>query len=275
VNHSRLVNRWMQTAVLVLGVLVTLVPLLGLLLNSFKPSNQFYGPHLWPTVLTLANYKEAFASNGTAIANLFNSIIVASSTTLITVVFGTLAAYGLSRARYRWVPIILYAFLLVRFYPKITSVLPYYIMMRSLHLLDTLPAVIIAHVSIALPLVVLVMTTFFREIPQSLEEAAMMDGCSILQCFRHVVLPLVRPALVTAAILTAMMSWNEFLIASSVTGQRAATLPVLVSSFMSDKGIQLGELSAVSVVIILPIALFVLGMQRHLIRGLTMGAVKE
>lgn len=274
-NHSRLVNRRFQTAALVIGVSVTLVPLLGLLLNSFKPSDQFYGPHFWSTVWTLTNYKEAFATNGTAIANLFNSIIVAASTTLITVVFGTLAAYGLSRLRYRWVPIILYAVLLVRFYPKITSVLPYYLMMRSLRLLDTLPAVIIAHVSIALPLVVLVMMTFFREIPQSLEEAAMMDGCSILQCFRYLVLPLVRPALVTGAILTAMMSWNEFLIASSVTGQGAATLPVLISSFMSDKGVQLGELSAVSVVIVLPIALFVLGMQRHLIRGLTMGAVKE
>jgi multiple sugar transport system permease protein len=209
------------------------------------------------------------------LSSLINSLIVTTSTTLISVALGTLAAYGLSRVRYSWVPVVIFLMLSVRFYPKITTVLPYYVTMQSLHLLDTLVAVILVHVSITAPFVVLIMMTFFREIPRSLEEAAMLDGTSVLQTFRHVVLPLVRPALMTSAVLTAMTSWNEFLLASSVTSSRAMTLPVLVSSFTSDKGVQLGLMSAVSVAIIIPIAIFVLSAQRHLIQGLTMGAVKE
>jgi multiple sugar transport system permease protein len=188
---------------------------------------------------------------------------------------GTMAAYGLARVRYAWAGVVVYAILAVRFYPKITVILPYYMMMRTFGLLDTLPAIIIAHVSITLPFVVLIMMTFFNEIPRSLEEAAAIDGATVIQRFRYIVLPLVRPALVTSAILTAMFSWNEFLMAVSVTSENAATLPVLVSSFISDKGIQLGQMSAVSVMVVVPIALFALVTQRYLIRGLTLGAVKE
>ena len=117
--------------------------------------------------------------------------------------------------------------------------------------------------------------TFFKEVPKGLEEAAALDGCSVWTSFRHVILPLVRPALVTSAVLTAMFSWNEFLIASSVTDQTSQTLPVQISTFMTDKGTNLGELSAVAVVVVLPIALFILVTQRSLVRGLTLGAVKR
>jgi len=262
-------------AFIVVGVwlLVTVVPLLALLLNSFKPPSDFYSGQFFPTDWTLQNYKQAF--NGEVLGVLANSLIVAGSTVFFSVVLGTMAAYGLSRVRYAWVGVVVYLILAIRFYPKITVILPYYVMMRSLGLLDTLVAMVIAHVSITLPFVVLVMMTFFAEIPRSLEEAAAIDGASVVERFRYVVLPLVRPALVTSAILTAMVSWNEFLMAVSVSGENARTLPVLVSSFITDKGIRLGQMATVSVIIIVPIALFTLIGQRHLIRGLTLGAVKE
>lgn len=272
--RTRTVQPALQAIVLVLGLAVTLIPLVGLAFNSFKLPGEFYSAHFWPQHWTLHNYVQAF-SGGQALPDLANSVLVAAATTVIAVTLGTLAAYGLSRLQYGWIGVVTYLILSVRFYPKITTVLPYYVMMRSLHLLDTTAAVVIAHVSITMPFVVLIMMTFFREVPRSLEEAAMLDGCSMWQTFRHVVLPLVRPALMTSAILTAMFSWNEFLIASSITSQRAATLPVLVSSFISDKGIQLGQMSAVSVLIVIPIALFILTTQRYLVRGLTLGAVKE
>lgn len=270
----RTVRLPLQITVLTLGLATTLVPLIGLAFNSFKEPGEFYSAHFWPQHWTLHNYAQTL-SGGQALPDLLNSLVVAAATTLITVTLGTLAAYALSRLHYGWVGAVTYLILSVRFYPKITTVLPFYVMMRSLHLLDTLAAVVIAHVSITLPFVVLIMMTFFREIPRGLEEAAMLDGCTIAQSFRRVVLPLVRPALVTSAVLTAMFSWNEFLIASSVTSQQATTLPVLVSSFISDKGIQLGQMSAVSVLIVIPIALFILATQRYLVRGLTLGAVKE
>ena len=271
---TRLVHPAVRTVVIAIALLITLIPLIGLLFNSFKLPSEFYSSTFWPSHWTLHYYAQTFGG-GEAVADLANSLIATTATTAIAVTIGTLAAYGLSRVRYKWVIAVTYLILTVRFYPKITTILPYYVTMRSLHLIDTLAAVIIADVSITLPFVVLIMMTFFNDIPRSLEEAAVIDGCSIGQCFRQIVLPLVRPALVTCAVLTAMVSWNEFLIAASVTSQRATTLPVLVSSFISDKGIQLGQMSAVSVVIVIPIALFILATQRYLVRGLTLGAVKE
>jgi multiple sugar transport system permease protein len=265
----------LRPIVLLVATLIALVPLLALALDSFKQPQAFFGESFFANAWTTQNYTQAFSGQGGTLTALVNSLIVAGSTTLISVIIGTLAAFGLSRLRYGWVGPVTYVILAVRFYPKITTILPYYVLVRSTHLLYTLPAVVIAHVSITVPLVVLIMMTFFAEIPSGLEEAAALDGCSAWSTFRHVVLPLVHPALVTSAVLTAMFSWNEFLIASSVTNQSSETLPVQISTFMTDKGTNLGELSAVAVIIVLPIAAFILLTQRYLVRGLTLGAVKE
>jgi len=163
----------------------------------------------------------------------------------------------------------------VRFYPKITTTLPYYMLMRNFHLLDTRLAIIIAHVSITLPFAVWLMLTFFQEIPRELEQSAMLDGAGPFERFVRIVLPLAWPGLATAAILTALVSWNEFLIASSLSAVNAKTLPVAVTSYVTDKGILWGPMSAMSTVIVLPIMLFALLVQRYLVRGLTLGAVKE
>lgn len=270
IQRSRL-----RPVVLMIATLIALVPLLALVLDSFKQPQAFFGESFFANAWTVQNYTQAFSSQGGTLTALVNSLVVATATTAIAVVIGTLAAFGLSRVRYGWTAPVTYVILAVRFYPKITTILPYYLLVRSLKLLFTLPAVIIAHVSITLPLVVLIMMTFFEEIPLGLEEAAALDGCSIWSSFRHVVLPLVRPAIVTSAVLTAMFSWNEFLIASSVTNEGSETLPVQISTFMTDKGTNLGQLSAVAVIVVLPIAAFILLSQRYLVRGLTLGAVKE
>jgi multiple sugar transport system permease protein len=264
-----------RAVVLLIALVIALVPPISLILDSFKPSAEFYTTGVFPASWTLKNYEQAFTGGGQALADLFHSILVAAVTTVISVALGTLAAFGLSRSRYAWAGAVTYLILSVRFYPKITTVLPYYVMMRTLHLLDTPAALVIAYVSMTLPFVVLIMMTFFADLPAGLEEAAAIDGCSIWRTFWFVTLPLARPALVTAAIITAMFSWNEFLIAASVTSQNATTLPVLVSGFMTDKGVALGQMSAVSVVIVVPIALFILATQRYLVRGLTLGAMKE
>jgi multiple sugar transport system permease protein len=262
-------------AVLFVALAVALVPAVSLAIDSFKPSAQFYTSDILPTHWTLQNYQQAFSGGGQALNDLMHSVLVAAATTVISVTLGTLAAFGLSKSRFGWATAVTYVILSVRFYPKITTILPYFVMMRAFHLLDTPTALVIAYVSITLPFVVLIMITFFADLPAGLEEAAAIDGCSVWRTFWYVNLPLARPALATAAILTALFSWNEFLIAASVTSQNATTLPVLVSSFITDKGIELGQMSAVSVVIVAPIALFILATQRYLVRGLTLGALKE
>jgi multiple sugar transport system permease protein len=274
VPQSGRLERTLRIVIIVVALIVALVPLLSLLASTFKPTYDFFSGTLLPQQWTLANYQKAIG-NGAMIPDLIHSLIVTTSTTVISTVFGTLAAFGLSRLRSRWVVVVTLAILAVRFYPKIAGILPYYLMMRTFGLIDTLPAVILAEVSITLPVVMLIMITFFGELPVELDEAAALDGCTVWQSFFHVILPLVRAGLATAAILTAMVSWNEFLYAASVTSTDAATLPVLIASFTSDIGTDLGQVAVVSTVVVIPIALFILATQRHLVRGLTLGAVKD
>jgi multiple sugar transport system permease protein len=268
----------LRFAIVTLAVVIVIVPFLYLFLNSIKIEREFRSipARILPSVVTGEYYADIFKGRHEIGSYLVNSIIVALAVVAIAVFTGTLAAYSLAKLRklYRFLGVIIYAILLVRFYPKVVMIIPYFILMRGLHLLDTLAAVTIAHSSIALPFVVWLMIGFFEEIPAEIEESAMLDGCSIWQRYSRVVIPVVLPGVATSAIMTAIMSWNEFLVASSVVSVRAKTLPVLVSSFISDKGINWGPMSATSVIIIVPMFIFVLFTQKYLIQGMTFGAVK-
>lgn len=255
-----------------------LTPFVLLFLNGFRPADDFLsaGAALWPSRFTTEHYASVFAPDAGTWRYLGNSLVVTSCTTLIAVGLGCLAAYALARIRlpFRLSRIVALAFLVVRFYPKIVIALPYFVLMRRFGLLDTRAAVIIAHVSLTLPFVVWLLLAFFEEFPRELEQAAMIDGCGVLRRFAAVVLPLSAPALATAAILTALLSWNEFLMASAVAPVHAKTLPVRIASFITDKGILFGDMSAMGTVIVLPVVVFALLTQRWLVRGLTAGAVK-
>jgi multiple sugar transport system permease protein len=265
----------LRTLVIIAGLVCVALPLIVLLLGSFKPPGDFFSARLLPTHWTTHYYRQLLAGGSASLLALGNSVAVAAMTTVIATLLGTLAAFGLARLRNPWVPALVFLLLAVRFYPKITTILPYYVLMRNAGLLDSLVAIVIAHVSITVPIVILIMIGFFRELPQSVEEAAVLDGGTPLQVFRHVALPMTLPGVATSAILVAMVSWNEFLLASSVASDRAKTLPILISSFITDKGTDLGQMSAVTLLIIVPIVLFILLVQRLLVRGLTLGAVKQ
>ena len=268
-----------QVILMVSCLLVISTPFAFLFLNSFKPPNEFLSTpiRIIPSHFTLEHYEDVFDSNEDTIRYLKNSLLVTTATTFFSLLVGSLAAYSLSRLKlpFHLASIIAFSFLIVRFYPKITVALPYFILMRDLHLLDTLWAVIIAHVSLTLPFTVWLMLTFFNDLPKELEQSAMLDGCNPWQRFTRIILPLTAPALVTAAILTALLSWNEFLLAATVAPADAKTLPVRLSAFITDKGILWGPMSAMSTVIIVPMMMFALFAQRYLVRGLTLGAVKE
>jgi multiple sugar transport system permease protein len=257
---------------------VALAPFLVLFLNSIRPPDEFLSDSsgLVPASPTLEHYRAVFDPGADTVLYLWNSLAVTTMTTVAAVTLGSLAAYALARLElpFRLSSIIAFAFLVVRFYPKITVALPYYLLMRDLRLLDTKLAIVIAHVSLTVPFVVWLMLAFFEDFPKEIERSAMLDGCGPVRRLVLIVLPLVTPALVTAAILTAFLSWNEFLMASAVGPQNAKTLPVRVSGFITDKGILWGEMSAMSSVIVAPVMLFALITQRCLVRGLTVGAVK-
>jgi multiple sugar transport system permease protein len=278
ISFAVLVERVLRAAAIVLALLVALAPFVILFLNSLRPADEFLSDKagLLPDPITFSHYAEVFDPQGDTLHYVINSLIITASSTVLAVIFGALAAYALARLRmpFRLSTIIGLLFLIIRFYPKITVALPYYLLMRQFHLLDTHLAVIIAHVSLAVPFVVWLLLAFFEDFPRELEQSAMLDGCGPLRRFWLIVLPLTAPALAAAAVLTAFLSWNEFLMASSVAPDVATTLPVRISGFITDKGIQWGEMSAMSTVIVLPVAIFALFTQRYLARGLTVGAVK-
>jgi len=206
-----------------------------------------------------------------------NSVIVTLTSTALAVFIGSLAAYSLARARFPFKlnGILAFWMLLTRMYPAIATAIPYFLIMRDLRLLDTLPALIVTYTAFNLPFVLWLLIGFYEELPPELERAAMIDGCGVWMRFRKIVLPLSAPALVATAILSAVLAWNEFLFAVMLTRVNAKTLPVVMSGFITDKGTQWDQMTALGVITVLPVLVFALAVQRYLVRGLTLGAVKE
>ena len=267
-----------RATLIAIALVVALAPFVVLFLNSLRPADEFLsaGSGLVPSHITFEHYAEIFDPRGDTFRYLLNSLIITTTSTIIAVLLGAMAAYALARLKlpFRLSIVIGVMFLVIRFYPKITVALPYFLLMRQFNLLDTHLAVIIAHVSLTVPFVVWMLLAFFEDFPRELEQAAMVDGCGPIRRFMLIVVPLMTPALTAAAVLTAFMSWNEFLMASTVAPNFAKTLPVRISGFITDKGILWGSMSAMSSVIVIPVALFALFTQRYLARGLTVGAVK-
>lgn len=261
--------------IILLALVTVILPIVFLISTSLKPSNEvFSSAHLLPSSLDWSNFKAVLAEPS-SLHYLFNSLIIMLVTTIATVFLGSMAAYGLSRLGHgKMVGLISLIIITVRFYPKITVVIPYFLLMKKLNLLDTTWAIMISHISMTLPLTVLMMMTFYAEIPRELEEAAMMDGCSIMSTYFRIILPITTSGMAATSILTAMLSWNEFLMASGVASSNATTLPIVIAGFITDKGTNWGMMSAFSILIIIPMIILVMFTQRYLVRGLTAGAVK-
>ncbi|MFT3899594.1 MAG: carbohydrate ABC transporter permease [Gordonia sp. (in: high G+C Gram-positive bacteria)] len=262
------------TAINTLVVLYAMIPMLWILSLSFK-SNPTDGK-LIPVNPTLANYREAFAYRGFTSA-LVNSIGVGIITTVIAVVIGTMAAYAIARLDFRGKKLLVGATLLIAMFPQISLVTPLFNIERRLGLFDTWPGLILPYITFALPLAIYTLSAFFREIPWDLEKAAKLDGATSAQAFRRVIVPLAAPGVVTAAILVFIFSWNELLLALSLTSSdRAITAPVAITNFtgVSEFTEPTGQIAAAAVVITIPIIVFVLIFQRRIVAGLTSGAVK-
>jgi multiple sugar transport system permease protein len=206
-----------------------------------------------------------------------NSVVVSLATTGFAILLGSLAAYALAKTYLAFAlrQAIMVWILITRIYPPVTTAIPYFVIIRSLGISDTHFALILTHVTYALPFVIWLMLGFFQDLPEDIEKAAIVDGCSLWQRFIQVVLPLGLPGIAVTAIFTFIYSWNEFLYASMLTSVNAKTLPVVISGYMSDKFLRWGEMSALASLMILPVMIFAGLTQRYLVRGLTFGAVKE
>lgn len=254
-----------------------LFPLYWLVLTSLKTqADQFSMPPVWWTRrLTLDYYRGIFDSSIVRLA--WNSVVVASGSTLLSLVAGIMGAYSLSRFH---LPFHLnrhlsFWILSTRMFPPIVSIVPLFLIMRNLDLVDSKLALILSYSVFNLPFVIWMMKGFFDELPRELEESALVDGDTPLGAFLRIALPLVRPGIAATAIFCMIVAWNEFLFALILAQTEGAlTLPVGIANQVTQYEIRWGLMSAAGVVAMTPMFLFALLVQRHLVRGLSLGAVK-
>ncbi|WP_210495354.1 carbohydrate ABC transporter permease [Patulibacter sp. SYSU D01012] len=259
-------------------VLFCLFPFYWLVQISLRHGQDLGVAKLYPPNPTLQSYKDVFA-NDDFVAGLRNSVIVSTVTTLLSVLVGSFAAYALARLRFRGKFTILALILSVTTFPPIAIALPIFQLWTDIGLNNTLIGLVIPYLTFALPLTTYILTSFFREIPRDLEEAAMVDGATRFQAFRKVVVPLAAPGMATAGILTFIFAWNEYLLAITLTTTKAArTVPAAIGNFNDTAAggyaQPIGLIAAASVIISIPLIVLVLAFQKRIVAGLTAGAVK-
>jgi multiple sugar transport system permease protein len=264
---------------LTLGVAIflALFPFWWMLVTSLKqPVDIFSHVALWPQHITFGNYDRLFTEFHFG-PFLLNSIVIVIASVGVSLVIGTLAAYALARFRLRFGvrPMTLYLVLLVRMLPGILMCVPLYIALAKWGLLNTRLGLILIYAGLNTSFVVWMMQSFLEEIPRDIEEAAMVDGDSRLSALWRVVVPLAAPGLIATAIFTVIATYNDFILALTMTSTPdAQTIPVGVSTLIGKIEIQWGPMAAAGVVGALPIVIFALLVQRNFVRGLTFGAVK-
>src|SRR3954452_24794280 len=271
---------WMWIAVVVI-VLWCLFPFYWMINISLKTGSDLTSGSFYPPSPTLKNYDSIF-SNGDFTRALLNSAVVAVCTTVAALTVGSFCAYALARLRFRGKFVILALVLSITTFPAIAIAAPLFRLWSDMpfglpELFNTLPGLIIPNLTFALPLAIYILVSFFKEIPKDLEEAALVDGATHFMAFRKVVVPLAAPGLATAGILTFIATWNEFLLAITLTSSPAARpVPAAIAFFTGSTQFEIpyGTITAASVTISIPLIILVLLFQKRIVAGLTAGAVK-
>jgi multiple sugar transport system permease protein len=259
---------------------VSIFPVLWIMLMSIKlPRDAVAIPPIFIFQPTLDSYRSLFISGWQAstiniMGYLKNSIVIAFASTTISVFAAMFAAYSLSRFRYRGRNLIGFVIIATRMLPPIATIVPMFLLMNALKLLDTHLGLIMAYTAVNVPFAVWMLRGFIDEVPLELEDAARIDGCSRLGSLWRVVLPLIAPGMAAASVYAFLLAWNDFALALILTSRQAKTLPLMVMAFFTSEGVEWGPMAAAVTVALLPPVLFVILMQKHLAKGLTMGAVK-
>ena len=256
-------------------VLLAIGPFLWMILTSLTPSARIAasGVSVSPAGWSADNYLRLLRQTS-FLGNMGHSLIVALGTVAVGLTVSVTAAYAFSRFRFRGRRLLMLQFLLVNMFPVVLLILPLFILMRKLGLLDTHLALILANSTVAIPFAVWMLRSYVGAIPKSLDEAAMIDGCSRLAALRRVVLPLALPGIISTGIFIFITAWNEYLYALTLGGRNVRTVTVAIQTLIGEYQIEWGLLAAGGVVGALPVTILFLLVQRRLVGGLTQGAVK-
>jgi multiple sugar transport system permease protein len=270
-------RRLVQVEIPVLIVLAfALAPFCWMLLTSIKPNADLsaFPVRYLPSGVTFEHYQTLIQRTSFPV-NLLNSLVIACGAVLLGLATSVPAAYAFSRFRFRGRRLLMTGFLVINMFPIVLLIIPLFVLMRNLELIDTFLGVIIGHSTFSIPFSIWMLVSYFNAIPQDLDEAAMIDGASRLETIRLVILPLVMPGVVTTAIYVFITSWNEYLFAMMLSGQTVRPVTVALQLFIGEFTVQWGVLTAGGVLIALPVTILFLFVQRRLVGGLTAGAVKS
>ena len=270
-RRSKLLGRLGIFLLIALTLVVMLFPFYWMVLTSLRSQvDNVSRVPVWFFTPTLENYRNVVAGND-FLAYTWNSLVIATLSTGIGLVLGLPAAYSIARFKQDGLAL---AILVARLTPYITYLVPWYLAFRALGLIDTYVALTLTHLIVGMPLIVWIMISFFENVPKDLEEAAFVDGATRIGAFVRVILPLSAPGVVAASILAFIFSWNQFLFSLVLSGPNTRPVPVAVFNFISYGQIDFGGLGAAAVMITLPVIVLTLIIQRWIVTGLTMGAVK-
>jgi multiple sugar transport system permease protein len=265
---------WAEGLLLLAIAIFCIFPFYWMVTTSLKTQVvALESPPVWVFTPTLANYWEVLFEDKVGIA-LINSIIVAVCTTTLAVVLGTPAAYALARFEFRGKKDLWFWFITNRFVSPVVLAFPVFLISRELGLRDTHLALILMYLTFTLPIVIWICTDQFRSIPRELDEAALLEGASQWRIFRSICLPLAMPGVAVSSILSFIFAWNELLFAYILAPKAAKTAPAMAITFMEGYDVPYGKIMATSTLIVIPVLIFALMASKHLVRGLTMGAVK-
>jgi multiple sugar transport system permease protein len=228
----------------------------------------------WPRVFTLESYRKLFTTTVNFLGAIKNSFIVATMTTLVSLTASTLAAYAFSRYQFAGRKILMCTFLCNNMFPTVLLLIPLYSIMRKMGLLYTPTSLVLSYTTFTIPFSVWLLLGFLNDLPMSLEEAALVDGCNRGVAFVRIILPILGPCLVATGVYIFMTSWNEYTFAVMFTNAETRTIPVALKSLIGQLGVQWDLLTAGGIITIIPVCIMFFFAQKRLVEGLTAGAVK-
>ncbi len=273
-KYSNYWIKYISILIVITFLIWNLFPILWVVITSIKPDRDVMTiPPRIQFKPTLEHYKFVLR-RGNFLKYFLNSLIIAASSTCFSLFIGATAAYGFARYRFRYKRKMFLIILASRMIPPVSLVVPLFFLMRALRLLGTYWSMIIAHATFILPLSIWMMRSFFEDVPIEIEEQAMIDGCNRLQTMWFITLRLAVPGLAAVTLLSIIQSWNEFMFALVLTGGHLRTLTVAISGFLGDVVVFYGRVTAASTLVMLPMLILGIVIQKNLIRGLTMGALK-
>ena len=277
IRWSRVLGRAGLYALALGTLFISLVPIIWLVLTSIRPVIEITSPRLMllPRDPTLQNYIDVFTRYKTA-EYLINSIVVSLSVVVTNLIIGPPAAYALARFRFRGERLVLALIIVFRMIPIVTAMIPLFIVFSVLGLLNTYLGLIVAHTAFKLPVTIWVLRGFFLDVPKELDEAARVDGCSTFGALLRIALPLIKPGLAAAGVLAFLWTWNDLIVTLILSiSDNTVTLPLGLTKFVLEYGVDWGPMTAAGVIVFVPTLACIVIAERYLVRGLTVGGVKE